>query len=90
MPLERPKSPRMRKKDMYMHLYEAALGRTYLVDRLETGDAELENFLFSLGCYPGQPITLIHRRSRGCTVSIKDGRYSMDRALACAITVRED
>ncbi len=70
-----------------MKLYEAAEGKEYLIQRIATGDPELEAFLFSLGCYSGEPITLISRRRSSCTVSIKDGRYAMDRHLALAITV---
>ena len=50
-------------------------------------DAEMDAFLFSLGCYSGEPITVISRRRAGCTVSIKDARYSIDKHLAAAIEV---
>ena len=52
-------------------------------------DEELDAFLFSLGCYPGEPITVISQRRGGCTVSIKDGRYSIDKHLAEAIVINE-
>ena len=70
-----------------MNLYNAELGREYSVDQINTNDAELNAFLFSLGCYSGEPITVISRRRSGCIVSIKDGRYTVDRALAEAISV---
>ena len=58
-----------------------------MIQRIETEDEELTAFLFSLGCYSGEPITVISRRRSGCTVSIKDGRYNIDNQLAEAIIV---
>ena len=62
-------------------------GKEYIVQRIETDDEDLNAFLFSLGCYSGEPITVISRRRSGCTVSIKDGRYNIDNQLAAAIIV---
>ena len=70
-----------------MTLWTAEEGREYRIGRMETQDEELDAFLFSLGCYPGEPITVISRLRPNCIVSVKDGRYSMDRALAQAICV---
>lgn len=71
-----------------MNLREAEVGIEYTVDRVETDDSELDSFLFSLGCYEGEPITVIARRRGGMTVSIKDGRYNIDPALGEAIYVK--
>ena len=70
-----------------MTLREAQLGREYMVNNIATEDDELDAFLFSLGCYSGEPITVVSRRRGGCTVSIKDGRYNIDNQLAEAIIV---
>lgn len=70
-----------------MNLTEALEGKVYIIDRIETQDEELNAFLFSLGCYSGEPITVVSRRRGSCTVSIKDARYHIDRQLAQAITV---
>ena len=70
-----------------MDLRNAEIGEEYLIQRIETEDEELNAFLFSLGCYSGEPITVISRRRSGCTVSIKDGRYNIDNQLAAAIIV---
>ena len=70
-----------------MTLLNAEEGIEYTVVSINTDDDELNSFLFSLGCYSGEPITLIRRRKHGSVVSIKDGRYSVDNALAGAITV---
>lgn len=70
-----------------MNLMSAQLGREYRVSQIDTDDEELNAFLFSLGCYSGEPITVVSRRKRNCVVSIKDGRYSMDHLLAKAIGV---
>lgn len=71
-----------------MNLLSVEKGREYIVDKIQTDDDELDAFLFSLGCYSGEPITVISRRRSGLTVSIKDGRYHIDRGLGEAITVR--
>ena len=70
-----------------MTLKEAELGKEYQIQQINVADEELEAFLFSLGCYAGEPITVISRRRGGCTVAIKDGRYHMDTRLACAISI---
>ncbi len=70
-----------------MNLWDSQVGTEYTIRDIHTGDAELNSFLFSLGCYSGEPITVISRRRSGCTVSIKDGRYSIDKALAKAIII---
>ena len=72
-----------------MNLLTALEGREYIIDHIDTDDEELDAFLFSLGCYSGEPITVVFRRRGGLTVSIKDGRYSIDKELAGAISVRE-
>ena len=71
-----------------MTLHQAQEGRQYLIQRIVTNDDELDAFLFSLGCYSGEPITVVFRRKDGCVVSIKDGRYSIDNQLAQAIEVQ--
>ncbi len=71
-----------------MNLRTAEEGREYVVESISVNDAELEAFLFSLGCYGGEPITVISRRKSGVTVAIKDGRYSFDIPLAEAIRVK--
>ena len=68
-----------------MNLIHAEEGKEYIIRRIETDDEELDAFLFSLGCYAGEPITVVSRRKGGCTVSIKDGRYNIDNQLAEAI-----
>lgn len=70
-----------------MNLKNAQIGQEYIIKTIMTDDEELDAFLFSLGCYAGQPITVIAQRRGGCTVSIKDGRYNIDNQLAEAIIV---
>ena len=70
-----------------MNLLAAQEGKTYIIQRIETDDEELNGFLFSLGCYSGEPITVVSRRRGSCVVSVKDGRYSIDSELAEAIIV---
>lgn len=70
-----------------MNLREAQEGKEYIIHRIETDDEELNSFLFSLGCYSGEPITVISHLSGSCIVSIKDGRYNIDNQLAEAIKI---
>ena len=70
-----------------MTLREAEPGKEYTIQNIRTEDEELNAFLFSLGCYSGETITVISHRRGGCTVSIKDGRYSIDNQLAEAIDI---
>ena len=72
-----------------MNLTAAEEGKEYIVSRIDADDEELESFLFSLGCYSGEPITVVTRRKSGCVVSIKDGRYNIDNQLAQAIQIEE-
>ena len=68
-----------------MNLTMAQEGKEYIIQRIETDDEELDAFLFSLGCYSGEPITVVSRKKKNCVVSIKDGRYNIDNQLAEAI-----
>lgn len=70
-----------------MTLRNAEEGKEYIVRAIETDDEELDAFLFSLGCFSGEPITVISHRKGGCVVSIKDGRYNIDKDLAEAIII---
>ncbi len=70
-----------------MNLTEAVEGKEYIISRIETDDEEMDAFLFSLGCYSGEPITVISHLKGGCVVAIKDGRYTIDVQLAEAIIV---
>ena len=70
-----------------MNLMHVDEGKEYIVRAIETDVEDLDAFLFSLGCYSGEPITVINRKRRGCVVSIKDGRYNIDSQLAQAILV---
>ena len=70
-----------------MTLMDAQEGKEYIVREIATDDEELDAFLFSLGCYAGEPITVVSRRRGTCVVSIKDGRYTIDEQLAEAIAI---
>ncbi|MBQ7816198.1 MAG: ferrous iron transport protein A [Oscillospiraceae bacterium] len=70
-----------------MTLADANLGEEYIINDIHTDDEELNAFLFSLGCYSGEPITVVSRRRGTCVVSIKDGRYTIDNDLAAAILI---
>ncbi len=70
-----------------MTLLNALEGKEYTIAQIDTGDEELEAFLFSLGCYTGESVTVVSRRKGGCVISIKDGRYNIDNQLAEAIRI---
>ena len=70
-----------------MTLKDAIEGKEYIIEKIETDDEELDAFLFSLGCYSGEKITVVSHLKGGCIVSIKDARYNIDNQLAEAIIV---
>ena len=70
-----------------MSLNDANLGEEYIIRDIQTDDEELDAFLFSLGCYSGEPITVVSRKRGTCVVSITDGRYTIDNNLAAAISI---
>lgn len=70
-----------------MSLASAIEGQEYIIRDIVTDDEELDAFLFSLGCYSGEPVTVVQKLKRSCVVSIKDGRYNIDNDLASAILV---
>lgn len=72
-----------------MDLTAAVEGKEYIIKDIVTNDEELDAFLFSLGCYSGEPITVVTHKKKTCVVSIKDSRYSIDSQLAAAIEVFE-
>ena len=70
-----------------MNLTNAQEGKEYIIRSIATEDEELDEFLFSLGCYSGEPITVVSHLRSGCVVSIKDARYTIDKDLAAAIEI---
>lgn len=70
-----------------MNLTNAQEGKEYIIRNIVTDDEEMDAFLFSLGCYSGEPITVVSHKKGGCVVSIKDGRYTIDNQLAEAIEI---
>ena len=74
-------------KEKGMSLLEAQIEEEYIIKEIQTDDEEMDSFLFTLGCYSGEPITVISHLKGGCVVSIKDGRYNIDKQLAAAIIV---
>ena len=70
-----------------MNLKNAIEGKEYIIQKIKTDDEELNAFLFSLGCYSGEIITVVTQMRSGCIVSIKDGRYNIDNQLAEAIII---
>ena len=70
-----------------MNLMQVEEGEEYIIRNILTDDEEMDAFLFSLGCYSGEPITVVSRRKRGCVIAVKEARYQIDARLAEAITV---
>ena len=62
-----------------MNLTHAQLGQEYTITGIDTHDEELDNFLFTLGCYTGEPITVVSQLNGSYVVSVKDGRYNINR-----------
>ena len=70
-----------------MNLNHALEGKEYIIQRIDTEDEEMNSFLFSLGCYAGEPISVISRRKSTCVIAIKEGRYCIDNQLASEIEI---
>ena len=70
-----------------MNLTNAQEGKEYVIRGIETEDEEMDAFLFSLGCYRGEPVTVVSHLKKSCVISIKDARYNIDRELASAILI---
>ena len=70
-----------------MTLLDAEPGQTYIIKEINTDDDEMNSFLFRLGCYPGEPVTLVSKKRKSCIVVIKDGRYNLDKQLSEAIVI---
>ena len=70
-----------------MNLIDANVGEEYRIKDIMTEDEELNSFLLSLGCYSGEPITVISHLKGSCVISVKDGRYNIDNDLAAAISI---
>ena len=75
------------KRGVSMSLLDATPGVEYIIKDIETDDEELNSFLFTLGCYSGEPITVIQHIKGGCVIVIKDARYNIDKDLAKAIII---
>ena len=71
-----------------MNLLDAQVEEEYIIEEIVTDDEEMNSFLFTLGCYSGEPITVISHMKSGCVVSIKEGRYTIDNQLAEAIMIK--
>ena len=80
-------NPNFEKEVGHMNLISAEEGKEYVVQGIETDDEELNAFLFSLGCYSGEPITIVSHLKKSCVVSIKDARYNIDHQLAEAVLI---
>lgn len=72
-----------------MKLSQAENERDYIVRDILTDDEELKSFLFSLGCYSGEVVSVVTKKSHSLTISIKDARYNVDMDFADALEVEE-
>ena len=70
-----------------MTLLDAEVGKTYVIKEINTNDDDMNSFLFRLGCYSGEPITVVSKKKKSCVVVIKDGRYSLDQLLSEAVII---
>jgi ferrous iron transport protein A len=70
-----------------MTLLEAEVGKTYIIKEINTADDEMNSFLFRLGCYSGEPITVVSKKKKSCVAVIKDGRYNLDQLLSEAVVI---
>ena len=77
----------LEKGESIMTLLEAEVGKTYIIKEINTDDDEMNSFLFRLGCYSGEPITVVSKKKKSCVAVIKDGRYNLDQLLSEAVII---
>ncbi len=63
--------------------------KIYTIAKIETKDEEMKKFLFTLGCFEGEKISIISKLEQNFIITIKDARYSIDSDLAAVIQVVE-
>ncbi len=73
--------------DKVTNLAEAQINKEYVIKDVKTDDEELKSFLFTLGCYEGETVTVLSVLSENYVISVKDARYSIDVELANAIII---
>ena len=71
------------------NLFEAEMNKEYLIKDVVSGDKEIVSFLFTLGCFKGQAVTVISVLSETYVLAIKDARYSIDADLAKAVILEQ-
>ncbi len=72
---------------MFMALSKGSVNTTYIINSIDTHQEDMRDFLFTLGCYPGEKVTLISKLAGNYIINVKDSRYSIDQDLANAIFV---
>jgi len=75
--------------DLSMNVSNCELHTEYRITGVHAKEADMKDFLFTLGCYPGERIVLISRLPSMYVVDIKNSRYSIDEDLAEAICLRK-
>jgi len=83
-PLTKRKS---RSNDKAANLAKAGINKKYTIKEIKTSDEELKKFLFTLGCYEGENVTVLSILGENYVISIKDARYSINKDLAEAIAI---
>jgi len=69
------------------NLSQGDIDTEYVIKDVLADDEDLKNFLFTLGCYEGERVTVISRLAENYVISVKDARYSIDQELAEAIII---
>jgi Fe2+ transport system protein FeoA len=70
-----------------MNLAQGRINTEYIIKNIDTNDEEIKDFLFTLGCYEGEAVTVISVLAENYVITVKDARYSIDKDLAEAIIV---
>ncbi|MGM0651531.1 MAG: FeoA family protein [Bacillota bacterium] len=70
-----------------LNLTEANINSPYVIKGVDTKDENMKEFLFTLGCYEGETITVLSLFPENYVINVKDSRYSIDEDLARAILI---
>ena len=77
----------VQRQEKELDLTNADLNTPYTIKRINAREEGMKEFLFALGCYEGEKVTVISVLAQNIVIHVKDARYSIDEDLARAILI---
>ncbi|MDW7685284.1 MAG: FeoA family protein [Bacillota bacterium] len=69
------------------NLTHADINLPYVIKGIDAHDEGTKDFLFTLGCFEGEKVTVITVLADNYIINLKNARYSIDKGLAKAILI---